>query len=152
MIFFNILLFVKVGIWRRKLNYVEVDSIGCFYVEDWLKKIISNSNNLNSALSKSTDLYTFKYDHLLFMGDFNPGLEDLSIKNFWNSFDLTSLLNKPTWFKNLNRTSYVDLILTSFPHTFQNSCIIVTGLCNLHGMVVTPMKTSFHWIKLKSTC
>ena len=22
------------------------------------------------------------------MGDFNPGLEDLSIKNFWNSFDL----------------------------------------------------------------
>ena len=84
------------------------------------------------------------------MGDFVGWLEDLSIKNLWNSFDLTSLLNKPTCFKNLMRTSCVDLILTNFSYLFQNSCIMKTGLFGFHRMVVTLMKTSLHKIKLKS--
>ena len=33
-----------------------------------------------AVLSKNIDIYTTKYDNLLFLDDFNAGLEDTSIK------------------------------------------------------------------------
>ena len=33
-------------------------------------------------LSKNIDIYTTKYVNILFLGDFNAGLDDASIKNF----------------------------------------------------------------------
>ena len=48
------------------------------------------------ALSKSIDVLTSKYDNLLFSGDFNAGEEDTSVKNFCRSYNLTSMINKPT--------------------------------------------------------
>ena len=39
------------------------------------------SNHL-ADLSKNTDLYLTKYDQLLFLGDFNAGVEDSSVKIF----------------------------------------------------------------------
>ena len=36
------------------------------------------------VLSKSIDIYTTKYDNLLFLGDFNAELEDVSIKKYHN--------------------------------------------------------------------
>ena len=62
-------------------------------------KKVQISNHL-VELSKSTDLYLTKYDQLLFLGDFNVGVEDSAIKNFCSSYNLTSMLNKPTCFKN----------------------------------------------------
>ena len=40
------------------------------------------SNHL-VELSKSTDMYLTKYDQLLFLGDFNAGAEDSSVKIFF---------------------------------------------------------------------
>ena len=57
------------------------------------------SNHL-AELSKNTDLYLTKYDQLLFLGDFNAGVEDSSVKNFCSSYNLTSMINRPTCFKN----------------------------------------------------
>ena len=37
------------------------------------------------ALSKSFDVLTSKYDNLLFVGDFNVGVEDTSVKDFCRS-------------------------------------------------------------------
>ena len=42
-----------------------------------------------TVLSKCTDLYTSKYEHLLFLGDFNAGIENASGKKFCNSFIIT---------------------------------------------------------------
>lgn len=53
-----------------------------------------------TALSKCTDLYTSKYEHLLFLGDFNAGIENASGKKFCNSFIITSMVNKSTCYKN----------------------------------------------------
>ena len=39
------------------------------------------SNHL-AELSQSTDMHLIKYDRLLFLGDFNAGVEDSSVKNF----------------------------------------------------------------------
>ena len=66
------------------------------------------SNHL-AELSKNTDLYLTKYDQLLFLGDFNAGVEDSSVKNFCSSYNLTSMINRPTYFKNPEKPSCIDL-------------------------------------------
>ena len=81
------------------------------------------SNHL-AELSKNTDLYLTKYDHLLFLGDLNAGVEDSSVKNFCSSYNFTSMINRPTCFKNPENPSCIDLILTNCPRSFQNSCTI----------------------------
>ena len=39
--------------------------------------------NYMTILSKNIDIYTTKYSNLLFLGDFNAGLEDASIKKIY---------------------------------------------------------------------
>ena len=56
-----------------------------------------------------------------FLGDFNVSVEDTSAKNFCRSYNLISMINKPKIYKNPDRTSCIDLILTNCPQSFQNS-------------------------------
>ena len=77
------------------------------------------------------------------MGDFNAGLDNAVLKEFCNLYNLTSLINKATCYKNSNNPSCIDVILTNFPKNFQNSSVIETGLSDLHKIVVTVMKMNF---------
>ena len=95
------------------------------------------SNHL-AELRKNTDLYLTKYDQLLFLGD-----EDSSVKNFCSSYNLTSMINRPTCYKNPEKPSCIYLILTNCPRRFQNSCTIEIGLSDFHKLVVTVMKTTY---------
>ena len=156
----GILLYIREDI-PAKLLLVEKDPIESFFVEinlrskkKWLINCSYNpsKNSLSNhieALSKSLDIYTSKYERLLFLGDFNAGMEDSSLKLFCSNYSLTSMINKPTCFKNPDNPSCIDLILTNSPRSFQNSCVIETGLSDFHKMVVTVMKTSFHKIEPK---
>ena len=67
-----------------------------------------------AALSKNIDIYTTKYDKLLLLGDFNAGSEDAWIKKFCLIHSLTSMINKPTCYKNPEKPSCIGLILTNF--------------------------------------
>ena len=60
------------------------------------------SNHL-AELSKNIDLYLTNYDQL----------------PFFFSFNLTSMINKPTCFKNPDQPSCIDLILTNCPRSFK---------------------------------
>ena len=129
-----------------KLLLVEENLIECFFVEINLRcsynpQKTSLSNHI-VELSKSLDLFTTKYELLLFLGDFNVGMENSSIKTFCSNFNLTSMINKPTCYKNPDKPTCIDLILTNCPGSFQNSCVIGTGLSDFHKMIVTIMKTS----------
>ena len=48
------------------------------------------------------DVLTSKYDNLQFLGDFNAGVEDTSVKIFCRSYNLTSMINNPSCYKNLD--------------------------------------------------
>ena len=80
------------------------------------------------ALNNSIHVLASKYENLLFLGEFNAGVDDTSVKNFCRSYSLTRMINKPTCYKNPDRPSYLDLLLTNCPRSFQNSCVIETGL------------------------
>ena len=99
-------------------------------------------SNHFDELSKSTDLYLIKYDQLLFLGDFNAGVEGSSVKNFCSRYNLLSIINRSTCFKNPEKPC-IDLILTNCPRIFQNYCAIVTELSDFHKLVVTVMKTTY---------
>ena len=92
---------------------------------------------------KSRRLPTFNLCHLIFLGHVNAGVEDRDIKNCCNSCNLTSMVNKATSYKNPHKPTCIDLILTNCPGSFQNSCVVETGLSDFHKMVVTVMKTSY---------
>ena len=98
----------------------------------------SLSNHIG-ALSQSMDLFTTKYERLLLLGDFNAGMEDLSIKRFCNGFNLMSMINKPTCYKNPGKSTCVDVILKNSLESFQNYCVIEAGLSDFHKMIVTVM-------------
>ena len=79
----------------------------------------------------------------MFLGDFNAGgVEDSSLKNFCSSYNLISMINRPTYFKNPEKPSCIDLILTNCPRSFQNSCAIETGSSDFHNLVATAMKAT----------
>ena len=125
--------FVKIDL-RNKKKWL----LSCSYNP---KKELT-SNHL-AELSKSIDLCLTKYDQLLFFGDFNTAVENSSVKNFRSSFNLKSMISKPTCFKNPDKLSCTDLILTNCPKGLQNSCVKETGLSNFHKLVVTVMKATY---------
>ena len=51
--------------------------------------------------------------------------------------------NRPTSFKNPEKPSCIDLVLTNCPRSFQNSCAIETGLLDFYKLVVTVMKITY---------
>ena len=53
------------------------------------------------------------------------------------------MINKLTCYKNPDKPTCIDLILTNCTGSFQNSCVIETGLSDFHKMIVTVMKTSY---------
>ena len=57
------------------------------------------------------------------------------------------MINKPTCYKNPDNSTCIDLILTNCPGSFQNSCVIETGLSDFHKMIVMVMKASFRKIE-----
>ena len=52
-------------------------------------------------------------------------------------------MNKATCYKNSEKQTCIDLILTNCPPSFQTFCVIETGLSDFGKMVVTVMKTSY---------
>ena len=56
-------------------------------------------------------------------------------------------INDPTCFKNPENPSCIDLSLTNSPYSFQNSCVIETGLSDFHKMIVSVMRTTFQKLK-----
>ena len=57
------------------------------------------------------------------------------------------MINKSTCYKNPDKPTCIDLILTNCPGSFQNFYVIETGLLDFHKMIAMVMKTSYWKIK-----
>ena len=72
------------------------------------------------------------------------------MKLFRETYDLNSLIKVPTCYKNPEKPSYIDFLLTNRP---KSSSIVETGLSVFHRMTVTVMKTTFEkFEKPRVTC
>ena len=56
--------------------------------------------------------------------------------------NLKRLINASTCYKNPNKPSYIDLIITNSLKSFQNACIFETALSDFHKTFLTVLKVS----------
>ena len=54
-----------------------------------------------------------------------------------------ALIKQPTCFKNLEKPSCIDLILTNRPRSFQGTCVIKRRLTDFHKMTISVLKIDF---------
>ena len=62
-----------------------------------------NKNNISNHLQRlrnSLDLYSAKYENIIFIGDFNVSPEQSHMETFCESYGLKSLIKVPTCHKN----------------------------------------------------
>ena len=95
------------------------------------------------TLGKDMDTIIPNYDNIILMGDFNCDPADLEVIEFCELFNLKNLIHEPTCFKSTTNPTCIDLILTNRKRSFQNTCIVETGLSDFHKMTLTVLKTFF---------
>ena len=115
----------------------------------WLLNCSYNPNNNAiknhlTTLSKDLDLYSKKYENILVFGDFNVEFEEVNMKTFCNAFGLQSLIKQSTCYKNPDKPTCIDLMLSNVPKSFHKSCVIETGLSDFHLMTLTIMTSKFY--------
>ena len=128
--------------------YVELN----FRKKNWLLFCTYNPNrniitNHLDALKRSLDPYSTKYENLMVIGDRNAEINLECMKLFCETYDLSSLIKVPTCYRNPEKPSCIDLILTNQTKNFQNSFVVETGLSDFHKMTVTVTKTTFEKLK-----
>ena len=62
---------------------------------------------------------------------------------FCQVHNLKRLIDAPTCYKNPNKPSCIDLIITNSLKSFQNSCIFEAALSDFRKMFLTVLKISF---------
>ena len=70
-------------------------------------------------------------------------MSEPSLDEFCQTYNLESIVNKPTCFKNPKNPSCIDLMLTNKQERFLKAETAETGLSDFHKMVVSVFKTSF---------
>ena len=94
-----------------------------------------------NELGKVLDIYLHKYDHILLIGDFNSKISERSIYDFCNAYNLESLSNTPTYFKNPENPSCIDRLLTNSKNNFDEAVVLESGLSDFHTLVVSVLKS-----------
>ena len=71
-----------------------------------------------NELGKALDIYLHKYDHVLFTDGFSSEISERLIHDLCNIYNLESLSNTPTCFKNPENPSCIDLLMKKFKKQF----------------------------------
>ena len=149
----GLLLFIRADIPVKPLPLL-LGGIECLILEITISKkkwILVGTYNPNKSmisshldtLGKNLSHYLSSYDNVILLGDLNSEVKEEAMSEFCSIFNLTSLIKKPTCFKNPENPSCIDLILTNRPHSFQNSYILESGLSDFHKLTITVLKTSY---------
>ena len=89
-----------------------------------------NKNNIKNHLEiirKALDAFSAIHENIILLGDFNVSVDDETMRNLCNSYNLNSLIIQPTCFKSPENPSCIGLILINKPRSFQSTCVIETG-------------------------
>ena len=103
----------------------------------------SNIANHLKNICKTFDKRNSTYDKLVLLGYFNAKPEEKSIAEFLNLYNLKDLVKQNTCFKNPDKPTCIDFILTNCPHSFQNTDTFETGLPDSHKLTFTVLKQNF---------
>ena len=77
------------------------------------------------------------------MGDFDVEVEEADMKFFCENYNLKSLIKQPNCYKNPDKPTCIDLILTNVLCVFQRTFGRGMGMSDLHLITVTVMRKTF---------
>ena len=149
----GVIIFVREDLACKELNTVTISGEGIF-LEINLRKVKwllfggynhkkSNILNFLNEFSGILETYLSKYEHFIFLGDWNSEMIEPKMKEFCEIYNLKNLIKEPTCYKNPLHPSSIDIILTNKIRSFQNSQTIETGLSDHHKMTVTVLRMFF---------
>ena len=79
----------------------------------------------------------------MLISDFNSEPIETTVSDFCEIYNLTGLNKDKACFKNPNKPTYSDLIVTNRSKYFQDTMVIATGLSK-HKMTIAVMKTDYN--------
>ena len=89
------------------------------------------------------DNYSSKYDNVILLGDLNFEPAKSAVRDFCQIYGCKNLIRDNTCFKNPEKHSCIDLIITNRPKYFQNSVTLETRLSDFHKMTLTVIKVFY---------
>ena len=101
-------------------------------------------------IKNAIDFYSKSYENIILIGDFNVEISDSHMDSFCAIYHLKSLIKEPTCYKNPEKPTCIDLILTNSPRQFQATLTLETGLSDFHKMTVATFKSKFPIIQKSS--
>ena len=99
-----------------------------------------NENYFLNILSKIISKQICQYENVMLIGDFNLTVNNKNLRMFMNTFNLDSLINKPSSFQSANPTC-IDLTLTNKKSLFKNSNVLEVGISDHHSFITTALRT-----------
>ena len=153
------LIFIREGVPSKRLTeYTFPSDVEALLIEVNLRKIkilligahhppTQTDQYYFDCINRVLDLYADTCEKVFLAGDFNAQVTEACISDFLFQNDLTNIVKENTYFKNPVNPTCIDLFLTNFPRSFQNTTAVTTGLSDFHKMTSTVLKSSF--IKLK---
>ena len=100
----------------------------------------SHIKNYLQILSQRFNQYFSKYDNIIALGDFNAEMSNNHLQEFCAIFSLTNLIKESTCFKNPEKPTGIDHILTNHPKSFQHSGTYETDLSDFHKLTYTRIQ------------
>ena len=76
--------------------------------------------------------HLLKIKNIILIGDFNTDISDTHMESFCTIYHLKSLIKGSTCYKNPDKPTCIDLILTNSPKQFQATLTLETGLSDFH--------------------
>ena len=147
----GILVYVREDI-PSKLIPIKDSAIEGFFLEINMRKkkwlmCFSYNPSMNQiskhieSIGKTLDVISSKHDNILLIGDYNADISNNFLKDFCDLYNLKNLIKVPTCYKNPDKPSSIDVMLTNVHRSFCNSCSIETGLSDFHKMTISILKT-----------
>ena len=120
----SLLLFIREYVVSRVLQCKSQCNIESIY-KNWFLNYSCNPhrNSISrhlECLNRIIDEHGKTCDNFIFIGDFDVGIDENSMKNFCDINCLKSLIRVPICFKNPGKRTCIDLISTNRPNLFQH--------------------------------
>ena len=107
-----------------KLLSLENKPMESFYVDTnlrktkWLLYCSYNPSRSNidfhlQLLNRNLALYSSCYENFMVIGDFNVEANNSAMSVFSDTYNIENLIKEPNCYKNPNKPSYIDLMLTN---------------------------------------
>ena len=148
----GILLYVREDIPSTLLNTELLIKGFCIEInirkKKWLLVCTYNPNknlilNHPKEISKILDNYSSKYDNFILLDDLNSEPTESAVRDFCQIYGCKNLIKDNTCFKNREKPSCTDLIITNRPKSFQNSVTLEIELSDFHKMTLTALKVFY---------